>query len=62
MTSGCSPRRPPIANARFKNLMVQALLIVDVQNDFLPGGALAAPTGDEGSRRSTSWRQTFGSR
>ena len=27
--------------------MTAALLIVDVQNDFLPGGALAAPRGDE---------------
>ncbi len=26
---------------------MQALLIVDVQNDFLPGGALAVPRGDE---------------
>jgi nicotinamidase/pyrazinamidase len=27
--------------------MPEALLIIDVQNDFLPGGALAVPTGDE---------------
>lgn len=27
--------------------MTEALLIVDVQNDFLPGGALAVPGGDE---------------
>jgi nicotinamidase/pyrazinamidase len=27
--------------------MPQALLIVDLQNDFLPGGALAVPGGDE---------------
>jgi nicotinamidase/pyrazinamidase len=27
--------------------MAQALLIVDLQNDFLPGGALAVPGGDE---------------
>jgi nicotinamidase/pyrazinamidase len=27
--------------------MTQALLIVDLQNDFLPGGALAVPGGDE---------------
>jgi nicotinamidase/pyrazinamidase len=26
---------------------VRALLLVDVQNDFLPGGALAVPRGDE---------------
>jgi len=27
--------------------MPEALLIIDVQNDFLPGGALAVPDGDE---------------
>jgi nicotinamidase/pyrazinamidase len=27
--------------------MAQALLIIDVQNDFLPGGALAVPDGDQ---------------
>jgi nicotinamidase/pyrazinamidase len=27
--------------------MIEALLIIDVQNDFLPGGALAVPDGDE---------------
>ena len=27
--------------------MKTALLIVDIQNDFLPGGALAAPGGDK---------------
>jgi nicotinamidase/pyrazinamidase len=27
--------------------MKRALIIVDVQNDFLPGGALAVPNGDE---------------
>jgi nicotinamidase/pyrazinamidase len=26
---------------------MKALIIVDVQNDFLPGGALAVPRGDE---------------
>ena len=26
---------------------MQALLLVDIQNDFLPGGALAVPAGDE---------------
>ncbi len=25
----------------------EALLIVDVENDFCPGGTLAVPTGDE---------------
>jgi len=27
--------------------MTQALIVVDVQNDFCPGGALAVPGGDE---------------
>jgi nicotinamidase/pyrazinamidase len=27
--------------------MAEALLIIDLQNDFLPGGALAVPAGDE---------------
>lgn len=27
--------------------MTQALLVIDVQNDFCPGGALAVPSGDE---------------
>ena len=27
--------------------MTKALIIVDIQNDFLPGGALAVPNGDE---------------
>ena len=26
---------------------MQALLLIDIQNDFLPGGALAVPAGDE---------------
>ena len=28
-------------------LMKSALILVDLQNDFLPGGALAVPHGDE---------------
>ena len=27
--------------------MTQALIVIDVQNDFCPGGALAVPGGDE---------------
>ena len=27
--------------------MTEALLIIDVQNDFCPGGALAVPEGDQ---------------
>jgi len=26
---------------------MKALILVDIQNDFLPGGALAVPEGDE---------------
>lgn len=31
----------------FKKNKVKALVVVDVQNDFVPGGALAVPKGDE---------------
>ena len=27
--------------------MTHALIVIDVQNDFCPGGALAVPGGDE---------------
>ena len=27
--------------------MSKALLVIDIQNDFLPGGSLAVPRGDE---------------
>ena len=43
-----------------------ALLIVDVQNDFLPGGSLAVPRGDDDSaalaRTLTVLRAQVGSR
>jgi nicotinamidase/pyrazinamidase len=32
---------------REKEAVLRALILVDVQNDFLPGGALAVPHGDE---------------
>jgi nicotinamidase-related amidase len=31
----------------FKKMRMKTLLIIDMQNDFLPGGALAVPEGDE---------------
>jgi len=31
----------------FKKNKIKALVVVDVQNDFVPGGALAVPKGDE---------------
>ncbi|MCD6049954.1 MAG: nicotinamidase, partial [Verrucomicrobia bacterium] len=31
----------------FNKKKVKALVVVDVQNDFIPGGALAVPKGDE---------------
>ncbi len=31
------------------------LLVMDVQNDFLPGGALAVPDGDRVAPSSTGW-------
>src|SRR5688500_1711670 len=30
-----------------KGAIMRALILVDIQNDFLPGGALAVPHGDE---------------
>src|SRR5215469_12308716 len=30
-----------------KRRLMKALILVDIQNDFLPGGALAVPNGDE---------------
>src|SRR5262249_25095959 len=35
-----------MGNAEF-SIPAAALLLIDVQNDFLPGGALAVPRGDE---------------
>src|SRR5688500_11673893 len=32
---------------RIMRSMKRALILVDLQNDFLPGGALAVPKGDE---------------
>ena len=34
-------------NSKIKTLPGDALIVVDVQNDFCPGGALAVPGGDE---------------
>ena len=36
----------PGASTRRKEATVRALLLVDIQNDFVPGGALAVPDGD----------------
>jgi nicotinamidase/pyrazinamidase len=35
--------------------MVKALLVVDVQRDFCPGGSLAVPGGDDVASRISSW-------
>lgn len=39
-----------------------ALVIVDVQNDFCPGGSLAVPTGDEVARTMTRTAAAFSAR
>lgn len=39
-----------------------ALIIVDVQNDFLPGGALAVPHGDEVVAPLNAWARRFHAR
>jgi nicotinamidase-related amidase len=33
------------------------LIVIDVQNDFCPGGALAVPGGDEVATPSAHWRE-----
>jgi len=38
---------------------VKALLMVDVQNDFCPGGALAVAHGDEVVAELNAWRRNF---
>src|SRR5437667_676314 len=38
---------------------MKALIIVDLQNDFLPGGALAVPRGDEVSSLANELQQRF---
>jgi len=35
--------------------MVKALLVVDVQRDFCPGGSLAVPGGDVVASRISRW-------
>lgn len=50
MSSQASDKRPQIGDA---------LLIVDVQNDFLPGGALAVPAGDEIIAPLNAWISRF---
>ncbi|MEY8842128.1 bifunctional nicotinamidase/pyrazinamidase [Cribrihabitans sp. XS_ASV171] len=39
--------------------MTHALLVIDVQNDFCPGGALAVPGGDEVVGRVNAMMETF---
>jgi len=39
-----------------------ALLVVDVQNDFLPGGRLAVPAGDAVVAPLNAWLRTFAAR
>jgi nicotinamidase/pyrazinamidase len=36
----------PAAYEKIGDMIMKALILVDVQNDFLPGGALAVPDGD----------------
>ena len=46
--------------ARWPPAQGDALLIVDVQNDFLPGGSLAVPHGDEVVTLLNRYLDTFG--
>lgn len=40
--------------------MMKTLLLIDIQNDFLPGGALAVPGGDEIVPVVNAWMPEFG--
>lgn len=51
--AGAAPRVPVAAQAG------DALLVVDVQNDFLPGGALAVPHGDAVVAPLNAWIARF---
>jgi nicotinamidase/pyrazinamidase len=39
--------------------MTQALLLIDLQNDFMPGGALAVPRGDEVVKVANEYIKSF---
>lgn len=39
--------------------MARALLLIDIQNDFVPGGALAVPNGDEVVPVANRWIEQF---
>ena len=39
--------------------MTQALIVIDVQNDFCPGGALAVPDGDAVVARINAMMESF---
>jgi len=39
--------------------MARALLLIDIQNDFVPGGALAVPKGDEVVPVANRWIERF---
>ena len=40
-------RKKKDSTSKYKENLVKALLIIDVQNDFCPGGSLAVPEGDQ---------------
>jgi len=43
----CNGSREAVYSPRKETEMTEALIVIDVQNDFCPGGALAVPGGDE---------------
>ena len=56
---GQAAHRPQRDFASLQPQMGDALLIIDLQNDFLPGGALAVPDGDAVIAPMNAWIERF---
>ena len=56
---GQAAHRPQRDFASLQPQMGDALLIIDLQNDFLPGGALAVPDGDAVIAPLNAWIERF---
>src|SRR6056297_3328919 len=53
-----SARRPSnLVATKERHSAMRALLLIDIQNDFLPGGALAVPAGDAVIEVANRWMQ-----
>ena len=51
---------PDVAKVDPRTSLANAMIVVDVQNDFTPGGSLAVEGGDEVARRIHDYVQKFG--